>query len=301
MQTARANEPGCLKCHGDKARTVRLRARAGATGRLHGLPSAARLVESADADAASGAPGVPGVPLQPASAGSPAQRDVGNGSSGVPRLAQSAVSELHPLPPEGPWILCEPGIVQMRFLLAFLMTVPALAQQPAPQAKADDQAAAPAPAKADDQAKPADQAAAQAAAPAKADEKTASPAPAPASEQWFTGSFDLGYRWVTDVRGNLPRIPQHREPGPGTHAHRAGFHHHGSQEAPFRPHGCARLRVGRRPLQHGPRARPQAGRLYDLTVDYRNIAYFNACPRLPTRSRRSGSTSSRSTPTSASA
>ena len=47
----------------------------------------------------------------------------------------------------------------MRFLLAFLITVAAFAQQPAPQAKPEDKAAAPAPAKADDQAKPADQAA----------------------------------------------------------------------------------------------------------------------------------------------
>ena len=40
------------------------------------------------------------------------------------------------------------------------------------------------------------------AAPAKADDKAASPAPS--SEQWFTGSFDFGYRWVSDVRGNFP-------------------------------------------------------------------------------------------------
>ena len=26
--------------------------------------------------------------------------------------------------------------------------------------------------------------------------------PAPAGEQWFTGSFDFGYRWVGDIRGN---------------------------------------------------------------------------------------------------
>ena len=33
------------------------------------------------------------------------------------------------------------------------------------------------------------------------DEKAASPAPS--GEQWLTGSIDFGYRWLTDVRGNV--------------------------------------------------------------------------------------------------
>jgi len=71
--------------------------------------------------------------------------------------------------------------------------VAGFAQQPAPQAKPPDKAAE-APAKAEEQAKPAE------AAPAKEEEKAASPAPS--SEQWFTGSFDFGYRWVGDVGGS---------------------------------------------------------------------------------------------------
>src|SRR3954468_7470674 len=86
----------------------------------------------------------------------------------------------------------------MRFLPAFLIAVAGFAQQPAPQAKPAEKAAE-APAKADDQAKPADAKPAEA-EPAKPDEKAASPAPS--TEQWFTGSFDFGYRWVGDVRGS---------------------------------------------------------------------------------------------------
>ena len=26
----------------------------------------------------------------------------------------------------------------------------------------------------------------------------------PPAEQWLTGSFDFGYRWVSDVRGSVP-------------------------------------------------------------------------------------------------
>src|SRR5262245_17497708 len=78
----------------------------------------------------------------------------------------------------------------MRFLLAFLISIAAFAQPPAKPAD-------PAP-KAEEQAKAAE----AAAEPAKADDKAASPAPS--SEQWLTGSFDFGYRWVQDVRGNNP-------------------------------------------------------------------------------------------------
>src|ERR1019366_3088780 len=144
-----------------------------------------------------------GVPLQPAGAQSPGQLDIGDGGPCHPRFAQPAVPKLHPLPPEGAWFLCESGIHQMRILLAFLITVAAWAQAPAPPPQppakvpstpeAQAEAAAAAPAKADDQAKPAEPA-----TPAKA----TSPAPA-SSEQWITGSVDLGYRWVGEA-GNLP-------------------------------------------------------------------------------------------------
>src|ERR1035437_3168965 len=73
----------------------------------------------------------------------------------------------------------------MRYLLALILIVPALAQPPEHPAKPDAQAAA-APAKTESPAPPA---------------KTESPAPS-AAENWLTGSVDFGYRWGTDA-GNF--------------------------------------------------------------------------------------------------
>ncbi len=61
------------------------------------------------------------------------------------------------------------------------MIAPVWAQEAAPPAKPDT---------------------AQTAAPAKADEKPAE-SPAPSTESWFTGSVDLGYRWLIDQQGNF--------------------------------------------------------------------------------------------------
>src|SRR4051794_20481338 len=85
----------------------------------------------------------------------------------------------------------------MRFLLAFFLALPLVAQQAAPPA-------AP-PAKAE-QAAPAEQAAkpAESATAAAADAKPAeSPAPAPPAEQNISGSIDFGFRTLTGVGGNF--------------------------------------------------------------------------------------------------
>jgi hypothetical protein len=166
----------------------------------------------------------------------------------------------------------------MRILLAFLITVAAFAQAPAspakppekaastPEAKAE--AAAAAPAKADDQAKPAE--AAAAAAPA------ASPAPA-ASEPWITGSFDFGYRWVSDVRGSLPTYRSIVNLGSGPKLTGLDFTITDPKHRLFDridaranswggdPYNTAHIDVSKRGV-------------YELRGDYRNIAYFNALP-----------------------
>src|ERR1051326_734182 len=80
----------------------------------------------------------------------------------------------------------------MRGVLVVLMAAAAFGQAPPPEAATQQPAA---PAKAEEQAKPADQS-----APAKAEEKS----PVPSGEQWFSGSFDAGYRWVPDIRGSIP-------------------------------------------------------------------------------------------------
>ena len=168
----------------------------------------------------------------------------------------------------------------MRFLLAFLITVAAFAQPPAPPAKPPDkavvtpeakaEAAAAAPAKADDQAKPPEPA-----APAKAAEKAASPAPS--TEQWITGSFDFGYRWVGDVRGSLPTYRSIVNLGAGPKLTGLDFTITDPKHRLFDridaranawggdPYNTAHIDVNKRGV-------------YELRGDYRNIAYFNALP-----------------------
>jgi hypothetical protein len=167
----------------------------------------------------------------------------------------------------------------MRILLAFLITLAAFAQPPAPpaqppakplatpEAKAEDQAAAPA--KADDQAKPAD------AVPAKADEKAASPAPS--SEQWLTGSFDFGYRWIDDLRGSTATYRSIVNLGEGPKLTGLDFTITDPKHRLFDridaranawggdPYNTAHIDVSKRGI-------------YELRADYRNIAYFNALP-----------------------
>ena len=168
----------------------------------------------------------------------------------------------------------------MRFLLAFLITVAAFAQPPAPPAKPSDKAAvtpeakaeavAAAPAKADDQAKPPEPA-----TPAKAAEKAASPAPS--TEQWITGSFDFGYRWVGDVRGSLPTYRSIVNLGAGPKLTGLDFTITDPKHRLFDridaranawggdPYNTAHIDVNKRGV-------------YELRGDYRNIAYFNALP-----------------------
>jgi len=169
----------------------------------------------------------------------------------------------------------------MRFLLAFLITVAACSQPPAPPAQppakapttpeAKAEATAAAPAKADDQAKPAEPA-----APAKAEEKAASPAPSP-DAQWITGSFDFGYRWVGDVRGSLPTYRSIVDLGSGPKLTGLDFTITDPKHRLFDridaranawggdPYNTAHIDVTKRGW-------------YELRGDYRNIAYFNAMP-----------------------
>ena len=113
----------------------------------------------------------------------------------------------------------------MRILLAILMAAPAWAQHATPSAAASGTAAVASVA----QTAPADDAVVQAsgasssqtppagqtppaapqsqtppaapAAPAATEQKAESPKPS--SEDWLTGSLDVGYRWVSDIGGNF--------------------------------------------------------------------------------------------------
>jgi hypothetical protein len=168
----------------------------------------------------------------------------------------------------------------MRILLALLISaaiaVVAMAQAPAPPAQppaktpatpeAQAEAAAAAPAKVDDQAKPAEPA-----TPAKVE----SPEPA-SSEQWITGSVDLGYRWVGEA-GNLPTYRSIVNLGSGPKLTGLDFTITDPKHRLFDridaradswggdPYNTAHIDVSKRGL-------------YELRGDYRNIAYFNAVP-----------------------
>ena len=142
----------------------------------------------------------------------------------------------------------------MRYLLALLWIVPALAQQP------------------DTQTKPAEQAAQ---APAKTDAKAESPAPA--TEQWVTGSVDLGYRWLTDIRGSFPQYRSVVNLGEGPKLFGLDLTITDPKKRLFDRLDARAYGWGGDPYST---ARVDARKLgiYDFTFDYRNIAYFNAVP-----------------------
>jgi hypothetical protein len=142
----------------------------------------------------------------------------------------------------------------MRYLLALILIVPALAQQPAPPAKPDEQAPA---------------------APAKAEEKTESPVPAPV-ENWLTGSFDFGYRWVTDA-GNFQAYRSVVNLGEGPKLNGLDFTILDPKKRLFDRLDARAYGWGGDPYSTAHlNARKQG--IYDFSFDYRNIAYFNALP-----------------------
>jgi hypothetical protein len=150
-----------------------------------------------------------------------------------------------------------------------VLAVAAVAQEPAPQTKPDAQAPA-TPAKAEEQTKPADQA-----APAKADEKAASPAPS--TDQWFTGSFEFGYRWVTDVRGSIPTYRSVVNLGDGPKLIGLDFTITDPKHRLFDRLDARANGWGGDPYNTAHLDMRKQG-LYTLSADYRNIAYFNAMP-----------------------
>jgi hypothetical protein len=133
--------------------------------------------------------------------------------------------------------------------------VPALAQQPEQPAKPGDQAAA---------------------APAKTEQKTESPAPAAANE-WFTGSFDLGYRWVTDVRGNFQSYRSVVNLGEGPKLTGLDFTIQDPKKRLFDRLDARAYGWGGDPYNTAHVDARKLG-IYDFSFDYRNIAYFNALP-----------------------
>ena len=161
----------------------------------------------------------------------------------------------------------------MRYLLALLLIVPALAQttpqtvppQDQPPATAVPAAAAPA--------APAAEAQAATTAPAP----TSAGNPAPAAAENFHGSIDFGYRWLTDVHGSMNEYRSVVDLGQGPKLFGLEFSlrdpsTHLFDELDVRAYGW-----GGEPYSTA-HADIRKKSVYDLSFDYRNIAYFNAVP-----------------------
>ena len=165
----------------------------------------------------------------------------------------------------------------MRFLLALLLIGGAWAQTAAP----GDSAAAPAQAA---QTAPAAQPPAQAAQPAqkpadaaaKAEEKPAE-SPAPSGEQWLSGTIDFGYRWLTDIRGNFQQYRSVVNLGEGPKLFGLDFTIQDPKKRLFDKIDARAYGWGGDPYNTAHLDARKQG-VYDFTVDYRNIAYFNAVP-----------------------
>ena len=277
-----ANEPGCFNCHGDKRgpftfehAPVRLEG-CTACHEPHGSANPRMLtrheVRFVCLECHSNLP----APTLPANGDARAR------SAGVSRSAQPALPELHPLPPEGAWLLREPGLTQMRFLLAV------------PDRGRGVRAAAGGAGQASDAAGAAGRSPPTQAKPAEAAKPPTRPPnrPAPATEQWITGSFDFGYRWVTDVRGNFQQYRSVVNLGEGPKLFGLDFTITGSQEAPVRPHRRSRHTAGAA-IPTTPRTstsrKTRHVRLHAWTTGTSRTS--TPCPRSPIRWRRAASTS----------
>jgi len=161
----------------------------------------------------------------------------------------------------------------MRILLALILTmVPALAQQADPPSKADDQSAQ-TPAKTEGQA---------AQAPAKAADQTTAPAaspsnPTPAGAEWFTGSLDLGYRFVTGPAGNFPEYRSVVNLGQGLVLNGVDFTIIDPNKRLFDRLDANAFGWGGEPYELA-HLNAQKQNVYNLTFDYRDIAFFDAVP-----------------------
>ncbi|HEY9139398.1 MAG TPA: hypothetical protein VIN93_00810 [Bryobacteraceae bacterium] len=157
----------------------------------------------------------------------------------------------------------------MRFLLALLLMVPALAQTP-PQDQPPASAAPAAPAQ---PAAPAAEAQTTTAAPAQ----TSADNPAPTAAENFHGSIDFGYRWLSDVHGSMDEYRSVVDLAQGPRLFGLEFtltdpSTHLFDELDVRAYGW-----GGEPYKTahiGARKK----RVYDFNFDYNDIAYFNAVP-----------------------
>ncbi len=160
----------------------------------------------------------------------------------------------------------------MRYLLALLIVAPMMAQSPKPEA-----AVAPAAAQTADQTP-----AKTDAPPAKADDKAAPAAdkpaesPAPATDNWFTGSIDLGYRAILNNAGNFTEYRSIVNLGQGPRIFGLDFVIVDPKKRLFDRIDGRATGIGDPDNTAHLNVRKQG--IYNFTADYRNISYFDAVP-----------------------
>lgn len=113
-------------------------------------------------------------------------------------------------------------------------------------------------------------------APATSDAGNSS-SPAPSSEQWLTGSFDFGYRWLTGIHGSLAEYRSVVNLGEGPKLFGVEFSILDPKKRLFDRLNAWGYSWGGDPYNTAHvDARKQA--VYDFRFDYQKIAYFNAVP-----------------------
>ncbi|HMD70050.1 MAG TPA: hypothetical protein VKF41_01835 [Bryobacteraceae bacterium] len=111
---------------------------------------------------------------------------------------------------------------------------------------------------------------------AKADE-AAAPSPKPSTEAWFTGSADFGYRWQLNLGGDIAEYRSVVNLGEGPKLTGLDFSIVDPRKRLFDKLDARGYGWGGDPYSTAHVDARKAG-VYDLTFDYRNMAYFNATP-----------------------
>jgi hypothetical protein len=178
----------------------------------------------------------------------------------------------------------------MKILASLIFLIPLWAQEPSPPADSTAQAtapaaqapaaqapAAPAPAAQTPAAQPAASApAAQSTTAAPASEPAAAPPPA-AGENWLQGSIQLGYRWIPNINGSFDTYRSVVNLGEGPKLLDADFTLLNPSKRFFDRADIHASNWGGDPY-NTLRADVTKDGAYRLTVDYRNMAYFNFLP-----------------------
>jgi len=118
--------------------------------------------------------------------------------------------------------------------------------------------------------------------PAAADTKTAAAtpdatSPVPSSENWLTGSIDLGYRWSTGVGGSFDAYRSIVDLGSGPKLLGTEFTIRDPKHRAFDQIDVRAYSWGDEPYQTF-HLDARKSKLYNFSADYRDMAYFNFLP-----------------------